>query len=254
MAYCCYEIIFIYRLKVLFGHAAPFDRHDWVVDRGGTEVRSIIDYYHDEANVDKDVRPSNMHDLNSMKSIVVDVRPALDSPTAIFDRIVRMPTLPDKSKVGYNPPPFFQPSPSQVALRRRQMLMNDQWSQIQTRCRPYRDKLADCDSEDSCGAASIALRKCSAEILCTESAMAFNQALGAYSQFQKTTPKVSWLGAIISLNTKQLEEESAVKARVETTLSKMDSCLDLFKIESQQLLKESQPNKSTLAQLFTSQK
>ena len=27
------------RLKILLGHPAPFDRHDWVVDRGGTEVR-----------------------------------------------------------------------------------------------------------------------------------------------------------------------------------------------------------------------
>lgn len=246
--------MYFYRLKVLFGHVAPFDRHDWVVDRGGTEVRYIIDYYHDEANVDNDTRPSSMSDATSMKSIIVDVRPALDSPTAIFDRIIKMAFLTDKSQVGYNPPPFFQPSPSQVALRRRQLLMNEQWSQIQSRCRPYRDKLAACDSEDSCGAASIALRKCSAEIVCAESAMAFNQALGAYSQFQKSTQKVSWLGSVIAFNTKQLQEEAIIKAKVDTTLNKMDSCLDLFKIESQQLLKESQPSKSALAQLFTSQK
>lgn len=241
-------------MKALFGHAAPFDRHDWVVDRGGTEVRYIIDYYHDESNVDKDARPTSMSDVESMKSILVDVRPALDSPTAIFDRIIKMPFLADKGKVGYNPPPFFQPTPAQVALRRRQVLMNEQWSQIQSRCRPYRDKLTACDSEESCGAASIALRKCSAEIVCAESAMEFNQALGAYSQFQKSTPKVSWLGAVIALTTAQLQQEAAVKARVESSLSKMDSCLDLFKIESQQLLKESQPPKSTFAQLFTSQR
>jgi hypothetical protein len=36
------------RLKMLFGHPAPFDRHDWTVDRGGVEIRYIIDYYHDE--------------------------------------------------------------------------------------------------------------------------------------------------------------------------------------------------------------
>jgi hypothetical protein len=84
--------------------------------------------------------------------------------------------------------------------------------------------------------------------------MAFNQALGAHSQFQKSTPKVSWWGLVIALNKKQVEEEAAIKTRVEASLSKMDSCLDLFKIESQQLMKESQPAKSTLAQLFTSQK
>jgi cytochrome c heme-lyase len=49
----------------------PFDRHDWFVDRCGREVRYVIDYY----SGDKD---TTFH---------VDVRPALDSPSAIFDRV-----------------------------------------------------------------------------------------------------------------------------------------------------------------------
>lgn len=44
------------RMKTWMGHDAPFDRHDWVVDRCGKEVRYIIDYYHDsKLPVDKEL-------------------------------------------------------------------------------------------------------------------------------------------------------------------------------------------------------
>ncbi len=76
---------------MLFGHTAPFDRHDWVVDRGGEEVRYVIDYYHDESGVEKDQLPAHMHDFRAMKSIIVDVRPAVDSVQAVIDRVFRMP-------------------------------------------------------------------------------------------------------------------------------------------------------------------
>ena len=33
------------RLNTLLGYSAPFDRHDWVVDRCGTKVEYIIDFY-----------------------------------------------------------------------------------------------------------------------------------------------------------------------------------------------------------------
>lgn len=49
----------------------PFDRHDWVIDRCGKEVRYVIDYY----------------SSNEEGSFNVDVRPALDSPIALFDRL-----------------------------------------------------------------------------------------------------------------------------------------------------------------------
>ena len=62
-----------------------------MVDRGGVEVRYVIDYYHDESGVDKDELPAHMHDFKAMKSIVVDVRPAVDSIGAVIDRIFRMP-------------------------------------------------------------------------------------------------------------------------------------------------------------------
>jgi cytochrome c heme-lyase len=57
------------------GFKLPFDRHDWVVDRCGTEVRYIIDFY---SGVPQPGVPAAMH---------LDVRPALDSLGALWDRL-----------------------------------------------------------------------------------------------------------------------------------------------------------------------
>eukprot|EP00978_Attheya_sp_CCMP212_P048597 scaffold547798_cov71-Attheya_sp.AAC.3 len=79
---------------LLLGHPLPFDRHDWTILRAdGTEVRYVIDYYHDETRA-KETEASampNMHDRNAVQSILVDVRPAIDSPQQIVDRAILMP-------------------------------------------------------------------------------------------------------------------------------------------------------------------
>ena len=38
------------RINTLLGYTAPFDRHDWVVDRCGTRVEYIIDFYSGRSN------------------------------------------------------------------------------------------------------------------------------------------------------------------------------------------------------------
>jgi len=58
----------------VLGYDLPFDRHDWIVDRNGKEVRYIIDYY-DGGEVAKDYRFT-----------ILDVRPAFDSVEAWWDR------------------------------------------------------------------------------------------------------------------------------------------------------------------------
>lgn len=63
------------RIKKVLGYGVPFDRHDWTVDRGGREMRYVIDFYYDER---KDW------------PFFVDVRPALDSPAAVLLRARRM--------------------------------------------------------------------------------------------------------------------------------------------------------------------
>ncbi|XP_068604144.1 holocytochrome c-type synthase-like [Brachionichthys hirsutus] len=63
------------RLRHWMGYELPFDRHDWVVDRCGTEVRYVIDYY--DGEVDKE----------TYQFSVLDVRPAFDSLGAVWDRM-----------------------------------------------------------------------------------------------------------------------------------------------------------------------
>ncbi|KAJ3574569.1 hypothetical protein NP233_g1685 [Leucocoprinus birnbaumii] len=64
------------RLNMLLGYAAPFDRHDWVVDRCGTRVRYVIDFYtgHNPRS------PENL-------SFYLDVRPALDNWESVKMRV-----------------------------------------------------------------------------------------------------------------------------------------------------------------------
>ncbi|XP_030370251.1 cytochrome c-type heme lyase [Scaptodrosophila lebanonensis] len=63
------------RFRSLLGYELPFDRHDWIVDRCGKDVRYVIDYY-DGGLVDKDYRFA-----------LLDVRPAMDSFDNVWDRM-----------------------------------------------------------------------------------------------------------------------------------------------------------------------
>jgi len=63
------------RLRSWLGYELPFDRHDWIVDRCGKDVRYVIDYY-DGGMVDKDY-----------KFALLDVRPAMDSVDNVWDRM-----------------------------------------------------------------------------------------------------------------------------------------------------------------------
>jgi cytochrome c heme-lyase len=63
------------RMRHWLGYELPFDRHDWVVDRCGKDVRYIIDYY--DSGV---IQPNG-------EFTVLDVRPAIDSFSALYDRM-----------------------------------------------------------------------------------------------------------------------------------------------------------------------
>lgn len=74
------------RVKKWLGLGEPFDRHDWFVDRGdGKEVRYVLDYYYDSKLAEQDTDP------RSTRCIVVDVRPAVDSAAAVWDRLRAFP-------------------------------------------------------------------------------------------------------------------------------------------------------------------
>merc|ERR1712079_775437 len=80
------------RMRGMLGYQMPFDRHDWIVDRNGTEVRYIIDCY-----------DSPTDSPASQKFAQLDVRPALDSRTAVWDRMkmawYRLMYAPSKSQL-----------------------------------------------------------------------------------------------------------------------------------------------------------
>uniref|UniRef100_UPI003AAA5BFE holocytochrome c-type synthase-like n=1 Tax=Centroberyx gerrardi TaxID=166262 RepID=UPI003AAA5BFE len=64
------------RLRHWMGYELPFDRHDWIVNRCGTDVRYVIDYY-DAGSLDQ----------RNQNNTILDVRPALDSLGAVWDRM-----------------------------------------------------------------------------------------------------------------------------------------------------------------------
>lgn len=64
------------RMRSLLGYELPFDRHDWIVDRCGKDVRYVIDYY-DGGTVDK----------STGQFALLDVRPAMDSVSNVWDRM-----------------------------------------------------------------------------------------------------------------------------------------------------------------------
>ncbi|XP_076014404.1 holocytochrome c-type synthase [Genypterus blacodes] len=63
------------RVRHWMGYELPFDRHDWIIDRCGKEVRYVIDYY--DGEIQKD----------TYQFSTLDVRPAFDSLDAIWDRM-----------------------------------------------------------------------------------------------------------------------------------------------------------------------
>ena len=120
----------------LFGHPLPFDRHDWTVTRkgagpGGSEeprdVRYVIDYYHDDVAASAD-DGSGTPDLDAdvcqsggLRSLLVDVRPAADSVSEVWGRVVLMPLARRGCRSilecvmyggrGYGPRSDFEPLP-----------------------------------------------------------------------------------------------------------------------------------------------
>lgn len=71
----CNLFLFFFYFNSYFRYELPFDRHDWIVDRCGKDVRYVIDYY-DGGEVD-----------NKYQFALLDVRPAMDSFENVWDRM-----------------------------------------------------------------------------------------------------------------------------------------------------------------------
>jgi len=67
------------RINTWLGYAAPFDRHDWVVDRCGTRIEYVIDFYAGKPAAGARQGPS----------FYLDVRPKLNSWEGVKMRALR---------------------------------------------------------------------------------------------------------------------------------------------------------------------
>lgn len=180
------------RMYSWFGFGTPFDRHDWIVERASetpgadpTYVRYVIDYYFDEAKSARDKTPS-LHSVDSIQSISVYARPALDSFTSVLDR-VKYPILQrswSSSPVPSSHPPVDRCStattnvptaaPSTVLTAAD---VDQHFSAIHQTCAPHLARVKSCESEDTCAKAAMALQHCMASILCHDVAEAFTAAV-----------------------------------------------------------------------------
>ena len=74
------------------GYKPPFDRHDWVVERCGKEVRYLIDFYQGRQTGGK---PVAMH---------IDARPAADDLSGAWQRVrMQLPGFPQLPRPGGPP-------------------------------------------------------------------------------------------------------------------------------------------------------
>ena len=165
------------QIKMLFGHIKPFDRHDWIVDRGGKEIRYVIDYYHDESVVAMDKQPKHLLDSSSMKSIKVDVRPALDSIESVYDVFFRMPMKLAAGTTTFAPPSFFPDKQILEAERNQEKKLNEKWDEVKKNCAKCKETLYNCTTDEECGAASVALQLCISKIVCPSVAKDFETAI-----------------------------------------------------------------------------
>lgn len=68
------------RFNTFLGYQAPFDRHDWVVDRCGKEIEYVIDFY---------AGRNASNGADGKLSFYLDVRPKLNSWEGIKMRAFR---------------------------------------------------------------------------------------------------------------------------------------------------------------------
>jgi len=200
-------------LKKLLGHPEPFDRHDWIVERGGEEVRYVIDYYHDEGRSEGDEMPQHLQDQHSIKSILLDVRPALDGPWSVLARAFFMPALRLAGRSSFQPLPLL-PSP-QLRQQRKQMEEEDRQAAEAAQEQQKLSALASAVIEN-CQAPKLALQKCENEGGgdCTKQAIALTCCMA--SQIQDCSHKVKELH-------KHLEGSN--EEMVDKLLVDMDTCV-----------------------------
>lgn len=228
----------------LFGHPLPYDRHDWTIVRDdGTTVRYVIDYYYDESRASDDASSAmpNLEDAHATPSLLVDVRPALDGPTQVWNRIVTMPYARRISQsTNFEPLPLratgemkaqvgesvhvWQNIQAAVAGKGRTsggvgggdsneqldenqaMDLASSFAQIRTACRAAEQRVDECDTAENCAKASMGLTMCMGKILCPLQHNSLFQALsddGSSNQEARIEAAITTVSECVTLKSRQ---------------------------------------------------
>lgn len=206
------------RIKSWFGFGFPFDRHDWFVDRNGKEVRYVIDYYYDpNAQVSAaEVKPAvsqttgSQHEPRLTRAIHVDVRPAVDDPISLLDRLRRFP---ERMIESWSRPWFYaegidprrapmeasalssqHSSESLSALPPATVDADDAaeehvWSAVDSRCGPLLERLKATTDEEERRSIHIGLNFCVASVVCPEAANKFQRILDEAAAASASLPE-----------------------------------------------------------------
>jgi cytochrome c heme-lyase len=182
----------------ILGHPLPYDRHDWTVLReDGTQVRYVIDYYHDDSRAQEEENTGMpvMHDFDATPSLLVDVRPALDGPAAMLERAVSMPYARRIAHTtAFEPMPLVPTSElksqvqeslqvwdsiqkakqqNQQEVEKMSEISNQEavaicksFGRMLHECQEAQAKVNECTSDEECARASMDLTLCMAKILC----------------------------------------------------------------------------------------
>merc|ERR1712078_871576 len=132
----------------------PFDRHDWTIDRCGTQVRYIIDYYHDEENSAPEKVP-HLRSSTDIKSITMVTRPAMDSIGSIFDR-VRVPVYEPLSWDFDGEKDNCCQEVEKVETNLDSKVVFDTIQSVKGKCEKSARLLSECNSQEECERAEMA--------------------------------------------------------------------------------------------------
>ena len=183
-------------LKYYLGLASkPFDRHDWTVDRCGTHVRYIIDYYDIKENHSDDRLPKTMSEEGAVPSIYCDVRPAGDTVGQLMDRARMMlpgaPALDGRSSAEAGESHAAEAASSSAsasttaaaaAAASSPSSADESVVAVQNACADRFAALQACDSDQACAQAHIGLMLCIAQRVCAAEADAFTSLRGRSDQ------------------------------------------------------------------------
>ncbi|KAL7557351.1 hypothetical protein ACA910_014280 [Epithemia clementina (nom. ined.)] len=220
----------------ILGHPLPFDRHDWTILRhNGTTVRYVIDYYFDEtrARDESNSGMPDMKDFSATPSLLVDVRPALDGPSQLWNRAVTMPFARWSNLTPYEYMPLWPTN----AMRNQVTESMEVWKSIQAKaagtsgeasspestktlsedeaqalkadiakavrdCRSVCTRVNRCKSDDECSKASLDLTICMGKVLCPLQHTHFQDSL-AKSDETKIGLTLERLGQCVVLRSSQ---------------------------------------------------